>query len=668
MTALNMKAMRGKVPRVSPRLLPGNFGTEALNCKLVSGAIDPLKGLTLNHTSLAAAITTMYRYRHSGTDYLLVWADNVVDVARSPVAQDARGSLYYTGDGEPKMTTFADGIVGGGPHPAGWFVLGVYFPTITTASINVVGGGGATENRAYVYTFVTQYGEESAPSPAILKTGFSNATSWDISGMEAFPPNSGTVTNATIPSAGIVEVSLNNVRGLAQYEEITFAAVGGMTDLNGTHEILSVDVATNRIRLVLTTVQVYTAGGTWARRAPHNTTNMKRRIYRTVGTNTDYKYVGETTGTTFVDNIAATALGNAITTLDSYTPPKNGHSLVELANGAHAMLAGNELCFSEIGKPYSWPIGNRYSFAGVGVAAVSSGNSVVVATDGAPVLATATVPEAASVAKMEGIFAPCLSKVGTVDTGNGALIPSHDGLWLASPGGARNVTAELYSFEEWQALLPATLKAAFVNQTYYGMHDSAEGTAKILVLDMRQPDSVLEVDDQVDALHASPYDGKLYVAKGNKVYEWDSDDTNRYFASWKSAEFQLGKPTNFSVAQVHADYSDIVPLNLSITAANAALLVSADNIEGALGATEIGTLPIAGSNLLEQPTQTTNRVQFTLLNHGAVVFSKEISNSKPFRLPAGFKMEIAAAQIASSVRVYSITVAQGMDELKRFSE
>jgi hypothetical protein len=130
------------------------------------------------------------------------------------------------------------------------------------------------------------------------------------------------------------------------------------------------------VRVALNTAQTYTSGGAWERRAPHNLTGMKRRIYRTVGTNTDYKLVTEqaASSTVFNDTVASTALGSSPTvSLGSFTPPKNGHSLVSLANGALAMLAGNELCISEQYKPYSWPLANRYAFAGLGVALVAGG-------------------------------------------------------------------------------------------------------------------------------------------------------------------------------------------------------------------------------------------------------------------------------------------------------
>lgn len=664
MTAINVKGFRGKVPRISPRLLQPNFATEALNCKITSGRLDPLKGPTLVHTSLANAIQTLFRYRNLATDYWLVWG-RTVDAVRSPTAQDARNRIFYTGDGEPRMTSFADAITGPGPYPAGWYVLGVYIPT-TAPTVAAVAGSGAVESRAYVYTFVTQYGEESAQSPATVVNGFANSTSWSVTALEANPPNSGTVTAASTVSPGVVEVTLDTTRGLQPYEEITFSGVVGMTSLNATFAISAI-VAGNKVQVPLSTAQTYTSGGAWSRRAPHNVTGMKKRIYRTVAGSAEYQYVGETTGTTYSDTIAGSALGELLPTLDSYTPPKNMHSLVALANGALAGIAGNEICISEQYKPYSWPLANRYAFAGTGVAACAAGNSVIVLTDTYPVVAVATVPDAASVGRLP-IYAPCVAKRGMVDIGGGCIYPSHDGLYLLTPSDGKNLTDELFRHDEWQLLQPSTFKAAFFDQGYYAMHDAPAGqTPKVLVLDVKEPDSVTEVDTTFDALYSNPLDGKLYTAKANLVYKWDEDDANRYLSYWQSPEFQSAPPINFACAQVHAKFSDIVPPDTSTTDANAALLASAENIEGSFGGTVTGMYPLGASNLKEQALATANRVQFALVAGGEIVFSKGLTSSDPFRLPGLVRAESHQIQISSSVPVFSVTVAQSMEELSETS-
>lgn len=671
MTGIAIRAFRGVVPRTSDRLLADNQATQALNCKITSGRLDPLKGLGLVHTSLAAAITTLFRYRHLTEYNWLVW-DRVVDVARSPVAQDHLGRFFYTGDGEPRMSTYADAISGGGPYPASWFVLGVA-PPVSAMIVAPTGGVSATnEDRAYVYTFATRYGEESGPSPATLITGKEDDT-FDITGMDAAPPNAGSVTAAAsnTPLPDQVEVTLDSVFGLAAFEEVTFEAVGGMTDLNGRFALVSVDAVANKVVVALATAQAYTAGGTWARRAPHNTTGMVKRIYRTIGTNTDYKFVAEipVADTTFSDTLpsAVVSLNNGIPTLDVEPPPKDMHSIVLLANNALAGLSGNQLCLSEQGKPYSWPTSNRYSFPGTGVALCAAGNSAIILTDGFPYVATATVPEAASVSKIPGdTLAPCISKRGVVDIGSGAVFPSHDGLYVATTSGARNISEALYTMDEWQLLRPDTFKAGFSDQRYYAMHaGSDDAQAGIFMLHTKEPDSIIGFSEQVETLYGNPWDGRLYMAEGNKVYQWDADDSNRYLAYWQSKDYQLARPINFSVAQIHARFEDIRPVNSAILDANNQLLEDIFSINGEIACAEVAVYEVAGSALQLVPPQTQPTVQFTLVRDGQAVFTTLVDSNAPFRLPGGFTSDLYAIRLSSSIPVYSVNVAQGMNELRQ---
>lgn len=665
MTAINIKAFRGQIPRLSDRLLQTNYAVRAVNYKITAGLLDPIAGLRLVFAS-GNPITSVYRYRAfvngSYVDNWLTW-NEVINVVASPNTNDPYGRFYYTGEThEPRMSTYGLAI-NSLPYPTAWYALGVPAPTVAP-TVAHTGGSGATETRSYVYTYVTTFGEESPPSPpSDIYTSHLSAT-WNLTGLQTAPPNSGTVTGAIAISSDTVRVTLNSVFGIAQFDTITFAGVGGMTSLNGSFRVQTVDVATNRVTVALTTLQTYTSGGTWTRNSAFNTTGMVKRIYRTVGTSGTFLYVGEVpvATTTFDDTVAAADLGEELPTADSSPPPRNLTSLISLPNGCLAGVAGNELCFSDPYMPYSWPLRNRYAFSGIGVAAVAAGNSVIVLTETFPVLYTGSDPQAMSGSTLE-TYAPCVSKRGVVDLGGSALYPSFDGLWLVSPGAVERITSKLYTEADWALLNPSSFIAEFHDGQYYAAY-TTELKRSVLILNLAESDSITEVSESPDALYRNGYDGRLYVAKGNSLYEWDADTGRTYEGEWKSGTIQLPAPVCMSVAQIHADFNAIVPPDTSQIAANEALIAAgADAVAGHLDGAEILAYEINGSALAPVYVTTNKHVQFTLFADGEPVYTRDVKSSVPFRLPSKYRTEVYNIGLNASIKTYSVAVATSVAEL-----
>jgi hypothetical protein len=147
MPAINISAFIGERPLILPRLLPETAAQEAVNARLDDGGLTPIrKSLKTGDMAAAGAITV---YRHNGK--WLSWPV-VVDAAPGPVAQER---LYYTGDDTPKMRINDD-----------IFDLAVPRPTLKLTATPSGTGSGDTQSRTYVYTYVTEFGEETAPSPA----------------------------------------------------------------------------------------------------------------------------------------------------------------------------------------------------------------------------------------------------------------------------------------------------------------------------------------------------------------------------------------------------------------------------------------------------------------------------------------------------------------------
>lgn len=674
MVAVNIRAFRGAVPRVSERLQQPNYAARALNCKITSGKLEPLFGPLFVTNTQRPKARTIYRYRYYGfgtpLDSWFSWADDV-DMVENPAANDARGRVYFTGENqEPRMTTY--NLAGTGtPAPDEWYVLGVAAPRTAPTVVHAGGGSGGDVNRAYVYTFVTALGEESGPSPASAVIPGKLDGTWTISALDTPPPNSGSISaaSANTPTTGQVLIALDTNFGLAAGEYVQFASVAGMTDLNGRFKIFSV-VGTNQIVVELATAQTYTSGGTWTREAPHNLTSMVKRIYRTAGDEATFLFVAEVSGatTSYVDAVADTALGESLPTLNTLPPPKGLTCLKSLPNGCLVGLNGNEVCFSDPYMPYSWPLSNRYSFSGKGVNVVEAANSVIVLTENFPILFTGSDPEAMTPTTME-TYAPCASKRGVVNVGGGAIYPSFDGLYLAAPGRVENLTAKLYREEEWRKLVPSSFQAAFYDSAYYGSYlPDGASMRQMWKFDPRDPDSVIEFDVSVDALYRNNFDGYLYLSVDGLIYRWDANSGKRLTGDWLSVAMQLAKPTNFAVAQIHAEFGEAVEIDQGQLDANELIAGDVDAVSGSLNADEILAQEINGSNLVLVVPPLPQTVEFTLYVDGQPIYSKQVTSSVPFRLPGNYLSEIFRVGLSASVPVYSFAIAQTPKELSELQQ
>jgi hypothetical protein len=669
MTAINIKAFRGAIPRIGSRLLQPNQAAIADNCKLTSGNLEPLNGLQLVHSSQLADIQTAYLWRaiisSRPEDNWLVWNSDV-DIVKSLIANDPLQRFYFSSDAfEPRMSTYPLAI-NSLPYPTAWYALGVAAPSVAP-TVAVSGGSGTLESRAYAYTFVTQFGEESPPSPPSTVTdGYPDGT-WDLSNLQAAPPNTGTVTAATDIGNEQVRVTLNTTFGFSQFDMITFASVGGMTDLNGTFRIQSLGPTANTLVVNLNTAQTYTSGGSWTKTAPHNTSGMVKRIYRTVGTGGDFLFVAEipVANTTYTDAVVAADLGEILPTADSLLPPKNLIALTSLPNGCLVGISGNEICFSDPYLPYSWPLRNRYTFSGVGIDIITASNSVIVLTDTFPILFTGSDPEAMSPSVMQ-TYAPCATKRGVVDVGGGAIYASYDGLWIAAPGRVEKLTAKLYREEEWRLLNPETFVAGFADGQYYARY-RADDSSYIWVFDTAENDSVIRVEQDASHLLRNDTDGELYVALDDKVYRWDSNVNQRFTSDWVSSEIQLPMPMNFSVAQIHGGFGRILPPDTTILLANETLIANVDLVGGELNGNSLLSVEVNGSNLGLFAPETAAKVQFTLYKDGEPSYTTEVTSSEAFRLPADCACEVYQIGLNTSIPIFNVTMADSVAELAQTS-
>lgn len=174
MVAVKLTRFGGMVPALDDRLLPDNMAVVASNVWLYSGALEGIRQDKLIYTCQSPLtkkvlrIPKNYSDRNYITDaYWLEFPYEDVDVVRTPIPNDLYTRYYWTSTGTGPRYNTLNRIASGSSS----YYLGVpspnNFPTVTA-------GGGSSEitvTRAYLYTWVTEYGEEGAPSAPITVTG-----------------------------------------------------------------------------------------------------------------------------------------------------------------------------------------------------------------------------------------------------------------------------------------------------------------------------------------------------------------------------------------------------------------------------------------------------------------------------------------------------------------
>lgn len=177
---IKLEDFGGMIPRVSPRLLPPNAASLARNTKLLNGELRGFRSpretanLTYEPFTVRRAYRIQYNDQYYGAgEHWLAFDSREVDVVRSPIVNDRFDRYYWAGDGRPKYNTLSRILHGLDPYYLG-VPAPLTGPTITPPA-------GADETRTYLVTFVSEYGEEGAPSPYKLATG--NAGTWALTNL-----------------------------------------------------------------------------------------------------------------------------------------------------------------------------------------------------------------------------------------------------------------------------------------------------------------------------------------------------------------------------------------------------------------------------------------------------------------------------------------------------
>lgn len=340
-----------------------------------------------------------------------------------------------------------------------------------------------------------------------------------------------------------------------------------------------------------------------------------KRIYRSsaVGSSAQWQFVAEipVAQGSYTDSITQANLGEVMPSEDWVAPPAGLKGLRLMANGAAVGFVGKTLYFSEPNLPHAWPHQYPIDFDIVGIA--TYGQFVAVLTTSFPYLFQGIDPAAMSSSKLP-LPQACVSKRSIVETGNGVIYASPDG--MVEIGNTNDViTKGLFNRDQWQAYVPSSISSYQYNGRIHCLYDtgSVRGT---LVFDFTGQGAVLTTNNfnTATAVTAGFYDAstdKLYFAQGTNIVRFDQGSATAY--TWKSKVFRLSAPENLGFAQVVAE-----------------------------------SYPVT----------------FKLYCEGVLKLTKTVNNNNQFRLPSGFRAYDWEFQLEGTTEVAEVVIASSTTEMK----
>ncbi|PJC88299.1 hypothetical protein CSW98_01580 [Vibrio sp. HA2012] len=165
---IDISLMKGETPRLKPHLLADEAATLAKDCQFERGILAPV---TDNLVSFSTPISPLTLFKYN--EHWLCWAGKTHAI-HNPMAQDSYDRVYWTGEEKPRVTAQDIALDGNGYGPTAWYDLGVPVPASAPIVTDVDTSTGEDpeageldsyddEDRVYVQTYVTRFGEEGAP-------------------------------------------------------------------------------------------------------------------------------------------------------------------------------------------------------------------------------------------------------------------------------------------------------------------------------------------------------------------------------------------------------------------------------------------------------------------------------------------------------------------------
>lgn len=453
--------------------------------------------------------------------------------------------------------------------------LGLVQTESNTSGLVVVDPDRIVDPRFYFVTWVSDWNEESAPSPVtdmlevdqndsvtIMRPAlppYGNVVKWCI--YRSNVGNSGTDFRLVkeLPIAQTIRASITDLAGVYNWKDDAdwekTASLMILNDQNGQQYIWPTD--NNHLQPGDTVL---------IKKVDNSATRQRSWTGQSWGNAVSPSGVG---GHGYVDGLPSTSLIGECLSLTWAEPPYRLNTsttpmtpkgadpyLRGLTGGSNGVMAGfidNFVAFCEPNHGYAWPVKYQvpleYPVVGLGY----FGQTWFVGTMGKPYLISGADPSSYTPQKLDTAQS-CVSRKSIISYGGGVFYASPDGYCFCTIGGVEIVTIGLFSREDWQKLNPSSIFAVMHDNVLYFWYAGNGGGCYALDTVAKK---LVRHDFLVTAVFDDVVTDATYGVKDGTIYKLFS--AGRHTGRWQSGQMVMPMHAALAWLQVWGDQSPDAP-------------------------------------------------------------------------------------------------------------
>lgn len=348
-----------------------------------------------------------------------------------------------------------------------------------------------------------------------------------------------------------------------------------------------------------------------------------------------------------------------------WLPPRCAQGVANIGYNAVMLWAGKELYPSEVRQPHAYPERFKITLDEQIVRVVSyrmgDGQYQAIAlTSGCPYLISGTDPMQLKVQRLSRHL-PCISAKGALVVGTMVFYVSEDGLVrVLNTGELEVITSRWFDRAWWMQYDPRSMTPAYYNNRIFLFTDNAE--SRSFMFSSGEQDSAY---NPADLVFLSPHASAVYqdsetqlhiASETGEVYEWEGSDVYMT-AIWKSQIINTNSPWTIAAGRVLLDVNDIPAEALPWvqlvweTYGRALLGSEARNFLCKYPEAEFALAYLTG-----------NTAWVTLWGNGRKRVGRPVT-SRPFRINSQGRLSQWQVEVRTTVPVYELALSNNMNTL-----